>query len=397
MRIGFDATPMLTTPRFGIHQHTSEVIRHLTRLYPADEFLLFFDGDLQNRPSFDHAATAELGPNAELVPLKTFGPTAWIAALAWWRWHLPRAIARHRIDVFHGLAHAIPFTRRCPLVLTVHDLRPIEFVSWTRDRAAAHVRASLMSAIRRASAIATVSEATKHGVQAATPGRTGLRIEVTPNAAREVFRPVTDQAALAAVRQRYGLPDTFLLTVGADAPRRNYARLIQAFADARRRDARVGHLVVVGNTDWQQTRAFRLVQDLGVYDWVAFCRGMSDEELAAAYTLGRTYVCPSLLEGFGMPVIEAMACGTPVICSDIPALREVAEEDADYFDPIDVNSIRDALLRCAIPPQPNGGSAKRLLERASRFSWERAAHTAYSLYEHVHESKCGRTAHAGRA
>jgi alpha-1,3-rhamnosyl/mannosyltransferase len=339
---------------------------------------------LGSRPWFDRAGLADLGPSAEPVPLRTFGPTAWLAQAAWRRWHLPRALERHRVDVFHGLAHVIPYTRHCPLVLTVHDLMPVEFLSWTPgDRAATRARRGLLSDIRRASAIAAVSEATRRDILDQAYIRRGVRIAVTPNAVREAFRNVTNGARLTDVKRRYGLPDRFFLTVGADTPRRNYARLLQAMRDARQENADLAPLVFVGNTDWPQTRIYSHARELGVLDRVVFCHNVGDEDLAAIYTLAHAYVCPSLHEGFGMPVIEAMACGTPVLCSDIPALREVAGEQAEYFDPRDRGAIRTALVRSG---DVRGGiRADAMATQAGRFCWEEAARSAHGLYTHVYE------------
>ncbi len=379
MRIGFDATPLLTMPRFGIHQHAYEMVRHLTRLYPDDKYVLFFDRALSERPSFDCKALSEFGPSVEFVPLRTIGPTPRIANTAWWRWHLPQAIARNKINVFHGLAHAIPYTRRCRLVLTVHDLMPVEFLSWVpRDRAAIQIRRALVSAIQRATAIATVSEATKQDVLKLDRKLSNVPINITVNAPRQTFHRERNELRLATLKEKYRLPEKFLLTVGTDMPRRNYAGLVRACDRVWQQNDAIGGLVVVGNTDWTQTRAFRLAQDMGVSDRIVFCHEVDDHDLAAIYTLATAYICPSFHEGFGMPVVEAMACGTPVLCSDIPALREVAGTEAEYFDPGDDASIGSAINRALKTARPN--NAESLVVQASRFKWEDAAREAHGLY-----------------
>ncbi len=385
MRIGVDAHSVMRLPRCGMHHHTFEILRQLTSQPQNDRYLLFFDEKLRSDPQLDRRFLEELGSGAEPVPLRTVGPTGRTAQLAWLRWHLPRAIVRHQVDVFHGFSHLLPYTRRCPMVLTVHDLMPHELLSWThRDPVAIRRRRALISGIRRATGVCAVSSATQADVLAVDPGK-AQTLQITPNAVRKALGRVASTERLAGVQRKYGLPARFLLTIGADTPRRNYARLIDGVAAASGAD--LAPLVIVGETAWETSRAFRRAAEAKVRDRILFLSSVSDDELAALYTLAATYICPSIHEGFAMPVLEAFACGTPVICSDLAVLHELAGGLADYFDPTSPRSIGAALVRASMRQPCEAAQREVLVNRSQQFSWRTSANAVHGLYRHLIDAK----------
>jgi glycosyltransferase involved in cell wall biosynthesis len=382
MNIGIDARPLFFKPCFGIHHHAREIVRAMVADYPRDRYLLFFDGDLVGTPHFDRVMLSSLDGCVEPVALKAFGPTAGLADLAWLFWHLPRAIRRFRVDVFHGFAHALPVSRACPSILTVHDLMDRSLLSWrSGDRTANRGRRILLRSMRRATAISAVSQATADDIQRTNP-TLASRVVVIPNGVRAVFARVEEPERLRSVTARLGLPPSgYLLTVGADMPRRNYARLLEALSIACSEDGLAIPLVMVGNVKWATTRASSRARELGILDRVIFCEDVDDADLAALYSAATAYICPTLHEGFGLPIVEAMACGTPVACSDLQVLHEVTSSSAVYFDASDVTSIRRALVEVARRPAPSAGERDRLRAHATRYSWRASARKTRELYE----------------
>jgi glycosyltransferase involved in cell wall biosynthesis len=378
MRIGLDLHTLLRLPRCGMHHHAYEIIRALVSGFPTDQYLLFVDESALSDPQFDRRWVELESRNYSVVPVPTIGPTVRLARLAWLQWHLPRALARARVDLVHGFSHSLPRRWRCRSVVTVHDLMPERLLSWQAvDDQQAAIRRHLIAAIGRADGICTVSEATRRDVAdlSAAPSA------VTPNAVRDTLQHVSDRRRLDEVAARYQLPSRFLLTVGADTPRRNYAALVDALAGTS--DQQVPPLVVVGSTAWNTTRMAERAIALGVQSRLTCLAGVPDDDLSAIYSLATAYVCPSMFEGFGMPVLEAFACGTRVVCSDLPALREVAGTRAVYFDPEDIESIRRGLV--SISERPPGSQAERadLMRHANQYSWAASARTVRDLYDRL--------------
>ena len=372
-----------------MHHHTLEILRGLGTQFPEDRYYLFFDAALLGSPMLDREFISGLAPNCEPVPLRTFGPTARAARLAWLAWHVPRACATWKVDLFHSFGHTLPYAIGRPSVLTVHDLMPVELLSWTaHDADAAHRRRLLLSAVRRATGICAVSAATRREILAVAP-RNPDTVVVVPNAVRETLVRVHDDHRLRDVGARYQLPPRFLLTIGPDMPRRNYSRLVEAVALGRSAGKTQLPVVFVGASRWSTTRVFQQSAAGNLNGTIRFLTDVPDEDLSALFTLAAAYVCPSVHEGFCMPALEALACGTPVICSDLPVLHEVAGEDAIFFDPANPLSISDALTRFAERPEPSDEQRARWASRGRRFDWNTSARTVRTLYEQIRQQ--GRT------
>jgi glycosyltransferase involved in cell wall biosynthesis len=293
-------------------------------------------------------------PDVELTPLSWAGPGRWTAVardVLWYPMLLPRQAAKAHVDVLHCTIFRAPPRSRVPTILTVHDLavlrHPEVFPLWTR----LYGRTALRPTIRAADRVIAVSEFSKREV-VALAGVDPELVDVVPNALEPVFHPDGDAAE-----------GEYVLAVGTLEPRKNLARVVEATAHAG------VELRLVGAPGWGESGvAGKHVTWLGRID---------DEELAAAYRGARSLVFPSLYEGFGIPALEAMACGTPVVTSAGSAMEEVVGEAAILVDPLDVASIaagietadrqRDELV-------PLG------LERAAHYTWERAVDAAVASY-----------------
>jgi glycosyltransferase involved in cell wall biosynthesis len=233
-------------------------------------------------------------------------------------------------------------------------------------------------AIKNASAIVTVSHSARrdllnlHGV---SPDR----VSVVHEAASPVFRPIADRASLEAVRARYSLPARFILYVGTIEPRKNLMRLMTAFADARQ--AGIPHqLVCVGPYGWASRDLAGHIERLGIRDAVHFTGYVPFEDLPAIYNLGDFFAFPSLYEGFGLPVVEAMASGIPVLTSNTSSLGEIAGDAAETINPLDTDAMADAIRRLASDGDLRRERSQLGLQRARSFSWTQTAREMLAVY-----------------
>jgi len=320
----------------------------------------------------------------ELIPvdLPLHNP---LVRIAWEQIALPRQLQRIRADVVHGLVNVLPLTAATPGVVTVHDLSFLR-VPHLLPRAKRVYQARLCAAsVRRARRVIAVSQQTADDLMAFF-GTDAAKISVIYNGVAETFRPAANAADTAAFRQRNGLPTRFVLHVGTLEPRKNLVRLLRAFAQYK---AQTGprsvdvKLVLAGGRGWFFQHLFAEVVRLRLEKEVFFPGFVPETELPDWYRAACACVYPSLLEGFGLPVLEAMACGTPVLCSRIASLMEVAADCAITFAPTDEMGLAAGLALVLEQPALRAELRQRGLARAAQFSWQRTAQETLSVYEKI--------------
>jgi len=211
------------------------------------------------------------------------------------------------------------------------------------------------------------------------------RVRVVPLAAAPSFRPLEDATKMAAVRAKYDLPERFILNVGALEPGKNQATLVRAFRRLRRGGVEQA-LVIAGPPAWRYERLLRLVDRLGLTDEVRFLGYVPAEDLVALYNLADLFAFPSLYEGFGLPPLEAMACGTPMVCSNAASLPEVVGDAAITVDPYDVEGLAQAMHRVLTDASLREELRAKGLAQAKQFTWERTARETVAVYRQVLEA-----------
>ncbi len=282
--------------------------------------------------------------------------------------------------LFHATEHLLPPLRGVPTVLTVHDLIFRRYPAHHKRLNRWYLNTTMPLFCRRAGHIIAVSEQTKRDVVEAY-GIPAEKIAVIYEAANPRFRPQPPET-VAAVRARYGLPERYVLFVSTIEPRKNLSRLLTAFervhaaglADA---------LVIVGRRGWLFDAFFADLARSPAKDAVLFPGFVPDADLPAVYAGAQVMAFPSEFEGFGLPVLEAMACGAPVVCSNTSSLPEVAGDAALLVDPLDVNILADALARVLQDAPLREQMRARGLLQAARFSWSRAAEETLAVYRQV--------------
>jgi glycosyltransferase involved in cell wall biosynthesis len=294
-------------------------------------------------------------------------------------WAMPRAARRDRLDLLHVTYALAPWVP-CPAVVTVHDIsyrtHPETFSA--RDRLLLSLAVPL--AMRRAARVITVSEAARRDI-VRHYGLPAAKVVAIHNGVEERFRPVADPAALAAVRARYGLPERFILAVGNLQPRKNLGRLIEAFAALRAARDDDCRLVLVGQPFWRHAELGRVIAARGLSDAVVATGYVPGEDLPAIYSAATVFAYPSLYEGFGLPPLEAMACGTPVVAGATSALPEVVGDAGLLVDPLDTGALAGALARLLDDAALRERLRQAGFARAARFRWREAARSTLGVYE----------------
>lgn len=281
------------------------------------------------------------------------------------------------IHAIHAPGIRFPLISHVPVVVTIYDIIPLLHPELFPRRGAIVLSAYFRLMRRFVRMAIVISEATKRDVQQHL-GIPPERIAVTPLGVNPVFQP-RSQAAIADVRERLGIRWPYLLCVGNIEPRKNIARLIEAFATLRQRGW-PHHLVVVGQGGPLSGPIYHKSTELGVAGLVHFTGFIDNHDLAALYAGADVFVYPSLYEGFGLPVIEAMACGCPVVTSDVASLPEVGGEVAVYANPYDIASIAAAIEQVLATPDYADELRHRGILRAQQFTWERCVELTAQAY-----------------
>ncbi len=368
MRIAFDGTA-LQPHRTGVGYYTEHLLRHVAEEATSDDVVVISNRKIDTaRPLparlHRHEATSSLPRQI------------WTQVIA------PRALRELDADVAHFTNGMMPVASPVPTVVTIHDMSLHLYPQYHPPRRVLLNRPLMNFAARHAAAIITVSESAKRDI-VRLYGIDAGRVHVIHEAASPAFRPVHDKQELARVRRRYKLADRIVLYVGTIEPRKNLPRLIDAFA-ARSRAGELDHqLVCVGPYGWLSRDLTAVIERSGVADRIAFTGYVPFDDLPVFYSLAEMFVFPSLHEGFGLPVIEAMACGVPVVTARASSMTEIAGDAVAQIDPLDTNSIGDVMARLAANPAERERLARLGYERAQHFSWQRAARQTLDIYRSV--------------
>ena len=293
---------------------------------------------------------------------------------------LPRILRGHKIDLLHSPHFLLPLIRPCPAVVTIHDVIYLackEDLPSRLGRLYYHLMMAL--AVRLAMRVITDSEFSKRDIVRYLGPDAG-KIEVIYPGVSSEFRPVDDPATLLAVRQKYGIEHDYILYTGIYKPRKNHAGLLHAFHRFLALGGD-GDLVIAGPVKEGELQLRRLASALGLADQLKLTGFVNDDELRALYSGARLYACPSLYEGFGFTVLEAMACGTPVVCSAETSLPEVAGDAAYYANARVPAEFGDALWRVYTDDGIRTALIEKGFENLKRFSWERAAVQTLAVYQ----------------
>jgi glycosyltransferase involved in cell wall biosynthesis len=303
------------------------------------------------------------------------------ARIAWEQFALPLALRRAGVTVSHGAAYAMPRFAPVPSVVTVHDLSFFRVPSAFPAAQGAYLRRTLRHSVRHAAAMIAVSEFTRRELMSML-GADPARIHVVPNGLDDHFKPAPP-AACTLFRAQAGLPERYILSVGTIQPRKNLGLLLEAYAALRQRLPDAPDLVVAGAPGWGDSALAERAGALGIASHVHLPGFVSADDLPLLYAAATVFALPSRYEGFGLPVLEAMACGIPTVVASGSSLTEVAGDAALVAGPDDVASWVDALYTLLHDPARAARLAAAGQRQAARFTWRDAARGTSDVYHAV--------------
>ncbi|HET8888979.1 MAG TPA: glycosyltransferase family 1 protein [Candidatus Angelobacter sp.] len=361
MKIAFDLR-RIGNP--GIGRYMKCLTEAVTAQAPGNEYLLILPpggDDLVNAPQ-----AVKICPRLKYYSLRE-------------QVELPRILSRHRVDLLHSPHFLLPLLRPCPAVATIHDVIYLACSQDLPSRAGRlYYRAMMNACSRMAARIITDSEHSRREIARylnADPDR----IDVIYPGVDRAFHPVTDAVQLADVRSRFGIDREYILCVGIYKLRKNHAGLLRAFQRCLANGTQA-QLVIAGPMAEGEAVLRRLAAELGVAEHVVFTGFVNDADLRALYSAARVCVCPSLYEGFGFTVLEAMACGAPVVCSGATSLPEVAGDAALYFDPHDPEEMASQLVSAFSDDALRASLIEQGRQNLQRFNWVETARQTLAVY-----------------
>jgi glycosyltransferase involved in cell wall biosynthesis len=364
-----------TFRRAGVSHYIEQLLKHLALVDHSNQYSLYTTHGVD-------AASLGLPPRfrvrSSIFP--TINPRV---RIPWEQGLAPLLLRQHGADLFHGTLNVAPFGCPVPRIITIHDLAFIRFPQTFRSYNRTYLDLATRVSARQSAYILAVSEHTKREVV----GLLGIppeRVIVTYDAARAHFRP-PDPAALEAFRTRHSLPEQFVLYVGTLEPRKNLLTLLEAYSQVARQSQ--VPLLIGGGKGWMFAPIFKRVEALQLREQVHFVGYLEEEELPLWYAAATLFVFPSLYEGFGMPPLEAMSCGTPVVTSNSSSLPEVVGQAGVMVSPTDDSALAEAILRLLQDATLRDELRERGFAQARAFSWRTTAERTLAVYERAFRSQ----------
>jgi glycosyltransferase involved in cell wall biosynthesis len=352
----------------GISRYIDRTLAALSTVGSTESFVAFVGPDVpRDVPALSWLTTVR-------SPLPTTRP---LVRIAWEQLVLPWQARKHRVDVLHCPAYVAPLVGGTNAVVTFHDLSYFFLPEAFNRGNRAYLQVFSRLTARRAKRFIAVSESTR-GDLVRRLGVNADRIDVVYNGVDARFRR-EDSSVVEAFRWTHGLPDRFVLYLGTLEPRKNVATLLRAYAHARHRGV-TEPLVIAGGRGWGDLALGQLAIHLGIASWIRWVGFAPMDEQPLWYNAATLFAYPSLYEGFGLPALEAMACGTPVIASNRSSLPEVVGDAGALVDPADSEAWGDRLYSLLNDDDCLADLARRGVERAARFNWNVAAQSTMSTY-----------------
>ena len=368
MRIGID-TNILLLDKAGPAVYTQQLIRNLKAIDMVNEYV-YFSYALQSRNN--NLFAAKIG-NAALDYL-------WMPVI------LPRKLKSNKVDVLHCPAFKAPLKCGIPLVVTFYDVHILKSPKDYKPWLAMYCKFMLKKISSAADKIVTISEFSKKDI-IDTLSVPEDKVAVTYCGKSDKFQVIADGELKDSIRKKYGLNKKFILYVGAVQPRKNIPTLLRAYSRLKKGAEFDYGLVFVSSSGWNNKDIFLLINSLGITNDVKLLRNISEEDLTVIYNTADFFVYPSFFEGFGMPVLEAMSCGCPVICSNASSLPEVVGGAGLTFNPNDEGALEGLMKDMAGNSALRQSLRNKGIERAKLFSWEKCARETLKIYNEVSLSR----------
>ena len=374
MKIGINAL-LMTGARAGIGNYIYNLVKSLGQVDTYNKYRVFLNED-----SFGEVMSS----NQEAARIKLLGLGSW-ARILWEQVNLPFILKKSDVDIMHFPDYAMPVVfEGIPSIITVHDLS-FRVYPETFSKGKLYTKLLLIKpSLKKARRIIADSHSTRKDLLEyyQVPEN---KIEVIPiGVNRQFFRPMAEEEVLEYCRLKNNLETGYILYVGTLEPRKNITALIKAFSLLKQDYKLSRKLVIAGGKGWLFEEIFRLVESLNLNQDVIFTGYVPDAELPLLYNGAGVFVYPSLYEGFGLPPLEAMACGTPVVTSSVSSVPEVVGDAGLMVEPLNVEALSEAIYRVLNDPQLAAELSAKGIERAQKFSWAETARKTLAVYEEVY-------------
>jgi glycosyltransferase involved in cell wall biosynthesis len=366
MHVGLDALP-LTEPKTGIGHYTSELRNALASTFPLDDFQFVSPYPIQSTEKTVVSAPRIKG-----------------ARRFWWLLGLPLYLRQAPLNLFHGTNYEVPLWSKCPTVVSIHDLSLLLHPETHEDRLVRRARYRLPLMARVATRIVTGTHFIKNQITQYLK-LDAHKIFVTPYGARTSFHRVSPDIS-NEVRRRLRVEDLFLLFVGTLEPRKNLMTLLKAFEEVLSHTDLSPQLVIAGKEGWLMSETREYIEQARLADRIRVTGYVSDDELRALYSSCTALVYPSTYEGFGLPPLEAMACGAPVVASKIESIAEVTGNAACLFPPTDHRELASLIIGLVRDEKKREHFSEVGLARSRDFTWERTARMTMDVYREALKS-----------
>ena len=365
MRIGIDAH-MVGSRETGNETYCQGLVEGLAQIEDHNEYMVYL-----NSPG---AMPSVNGHGRLQRRMLRSASNAWRLAMGF-----AQASRDDGLDLLH-VTYNVPFFTRCPAVVAVHDISYVHFPEFFSKRDLRLLSTYVPYSVKKARQVLTLSESAASDIERVYHVPRS-KISIIPLAARAIYTDMAQPMRVDQAREAYGLTGPYVLAVGNLQPRKNLVRLIEAFAQLPGSLSDL-KLAIAGREQWQESEVYRRVADLQLQERVVFTGYLSDQELALLYHGTLALIYPSLYEGFGLPILEAMSCGTPVICSNTSSMPEVAGDAAIMVDPLSISDISEAIARVAQSRSVRDDLRRKGMKRAAKFSWQKTARLTTKVYEH---------------
>lgn len=372
MKIGIEAQRIFCPKKYGMDIYALELIRAIQQLDTQNEYVIFV------KPGKDVC----LQPSQNFKIVEVNGRTYF----AWEQVSLPKAIEQEKIDLMHFTSNTASVSIKCPFILTLHDIIYLEnfFSKGSLHKVVKHFycRWNVPKIAHKADYILTVSEFEKIQIQKAL-GIKYTKLKAVYNASNQYFRMIEDEVALEQIREKYNLPYGFIFFLGSKEPKKNMKRILAAYAVYVDETLNPINLVIAEGSENEIIQLLSEINRKDILEKIVLTGYLQHSELPYIYNLATLFLYPSLRESFGIPIIEAMACGTPVITSNVSAMPEVADDAAMLVNPYDVESITQVIKKVLNNQKLYNHLKYSGLSRATAFSWKNTAEKTIQLYAKI--------------
>jgi len=374
LRIGIEAQRLFRPHKHGMDIVVLELIKHLQRIDHENEYFIFVKPDVDNE-------VVQETPNFHVIEIPGGPYPVWEQIL------LPKAVQKAEVQLLHCTSNTAPLQAGLPLILTLHDIIYLETLnlrlgSWYQRLGNLYRRWNVPRIVPQCQRVLTVSDFERARIVERLPGPPD-QVQVVYNSAGEQFQRITDQVALDAAKARYGLPERFAFFLANTDPKKNLRGVLQALAMLKKEGQLSFKLVMLDYKEAALTAILRELDALDLRSEILLCGYVPNHELPLIYTLATVFLYPSLRESFGIPILEAMACGTPVITSNTSSMPEVAGSAALLVDPFRPETIAAAILRLQNDPVEHAKLIAEGLQRVQQFSWHKTACQVLAIYKQV--------------